>query len=69
MTALKVSPEYQIVIPKGVCETMGVRPGQKIRLIRFGDQIRLVPVRPIEEMRGWLKGVNVTIERDDEDRV
>ncbi len=69
MTAVKVSPKYEIVIPKDIREAMGIRPGQKIQLIRFGDQIRLVPVRPIEEMRGCLKGVNVTIERDDEDRV
>ena len=69
MTAVTVSPKFEVVIPKDMREAMGIRPGQKIQLIRFGDQIRLVPVRPIEEMRGFLKGVKVTIERDDEDRV
>ena len=49
---------------------MGIHraPGQKIQAILYGDHIELIPVRPIEEMRGFLKGLSTKIGRED-DRV
>lgn len=43
---------------------MGVRPGQKMAVIRYGERIELIPVRPMVEMRGRLRGVDPTIERE-----
>ncbi len=68
MTAVKVSSRYSITIPKEIRDAAGIRPGQRFHIYRFGDQIELVPVRPMEEMRGFLKGIDTTVERD-EDRV
>ena len=63
-----VSPKFQVVIPKSVREAMAIRPGQKIRVFEYGDRIELVPVRPARKLRGFVKGIDTTVPRD-EDRV
>jgi len=69
MAAVTVSPKYQIVIPKEIREPMGIRPGQKIQMMRLRGHVVLVPVRDIREMRGFLKGMNTDFEREEEDRL
>jgi len=64
MTAVTVSPKYQVVIPKDVRERLGIRPGQKVEVFAIGGRIELVPVRPIKELRGILKGMNPNFERE-----
>ena len=68
MAAVTISPKYQIVIPKEIREKLGLSPGQKVEVIMYQGRIELIPVRPIEKMRGFLKGMNTTVERE-EDRV
>lgn len=68
MSQVTVSPKYQVVIPKQVREKARLEPGQKIDVFFYNGQIRMVPVRPAEEMRGFLEGIDTTISRD-EDRV
>lgn len=60
-----VSPRFQVVIPKHVRESMAIRPGQKIRVFEYGDRIELVPVRPVRKLRGFLRGINTTVARDE----
>jgi len=64
MEAVTVSPKYQIVIPRAIRDALDIRPGQKVQVIRYGDRIELIPLRPIEEMRGFLKGIGTTVERE-----
>lgn len=64
MTVVTVSPKYQVVIPKDVRERLGIKPGQKLQAIAFGDRIELVPLRPPSELRGFLKGITAEFERD-----
>jgi len=68
MEAVTISPKYQVVIPKEVRESMNIRPGQKVRVFGYGDRIELVPVRKMRELRGFLKGIDTDVPRD-EDRV
>jgi len=69
MDAVTVSPKYQVVIPRRVRERMGLRAGQKLEVISFDDRIELVPLRPMREMRGFLKGLDPAFERERDDRV
>ncbi|MEW5829756.1 MAG: AbrB/MazE/SpoVT family DNA-binding domain-containing protein [Chloroflexota bacterium] len=69
MDAVTVSPKYQVVIPQKVREQMNVRPGQKMHVIAYDNMVVFIPVRPIQQARGSLKGIDTTIERDEEDRV
>ena len=64
MIEVTVSPKFQIVIPLQIRQELGLRPGQKIRALRFGDRIELIPVKPIEESRGFLRGIDTEVERE-----
>lgn len=68
MTTLTISPKFQVVIPKAIRESLGLRPGQKIQAIEYKNRIELIPLRPIKEARGLFRGIDTTVERD-EDRV
>lgn len=69
MDTVTISEKYQMVIPKSVREKWRIKPGQKVRLIVYGNVLEVVPVRNIKEARGFLKGMSSTVEREEEDRV
>jgi AbrB family looped-hinge helix DNA binding protein len=66
MKIVTISPKYQVVIPKAVRHSAGLKPGQKMQVIAYGERIELIPVRNIQDMRGFLKGIDTAIERDDD---
>lgn len=68
MEAVTISPKYQIVIPRSVRERINLHPGEKLQVISFDDRIELIPIRPMREMKGFLKGLDANFERD-EDRL
>jgi len=68
MTAVTVSPKYQIVIPKDVRESMGIVSGQKVQILTYQNRIELIPIKPMKKLRGFLKGLNTSVTRD-KDRV
>lgn len=68
MTAVTISPKYQVVIPKEIRDKLQLAPGQKVQAIAYENRIELIPVRPVNEMRGFLAGIDTEVERDS-DRV
>ena len=64
METVTVSPKFQVVIPKEIREALKLVPGQKIQALLYENRIELIPVRPIKKMRGFLKGIDTTIDRD-----
>ena len=66
MENVTVSTKYQVVIPKRVRERLGIKPGQKVHMIPYMGRIELIPVRDIEEGRGFLSGIDTTVERDED---
>jgi len=65
METVTISPKFQVVIPKEIRERLKLKPGQKIKAILFDDRIELVPVRPIRAMRGFLRGIDTEVPRED----
>jgi AbrB family looped-hinge helix DNA binding protein len=63
MTAVTVSPKYQIVIPKDVRESMGIKSGQKIQVLVYKNRIELIPLRPIGKLRAIAKVIVVHLKR------
>lgn len=68
METVTVSSKYQVVLPKTARNTLGLKVGQKMIVFAYDQRIVLVPDRPIQEARGSLKGMDTTIERE-EDRL
>jgi len=64
METVTVSPKYQIVIPRIVRETLGIKPGQKVQVLQYQNRIEFIPLKKIKEMRGFLKGIDTTVERE-----
>jgi AbrB family looped-hinge helix DNA binding protein len=64
METVTVSPKYQVVIPRRVRESLQIKPGQKVQVLLFENRIELIPVVPIQKMRGFLKGIDTTVERE-----
>ena len=64
MTSVTVSPKYQIVIPKAVRESMGIIVGQKIQVLTHRNRIELIPIQPMNKLRGFLSGIDTNVERE-----
>ena len=64
MQTVTVSPKSQVVIPRLVREEIGIKPGQKVQVIAYQNRIEIIPLVPAAQMRGFLKGINTTIERE-----
>jgi AbrB family looped-hinge helix DNA binding protein len=54
---VKVSPKFQVVIPKAIREELQIAPGQTLLMYALDGSLRLVPHRPVKELRGMAKGM------------
>ncbi len=68
MLTVTVSPKYQVVIPKKIRNELALKPGMKLQILRFGERIEFILVKSAKEMKGFLKGIDTTVDRE-EDRV
>ena len=56
-----ISAPHMVVM---MCEALELRPGHKVQVIPYDDRIELIPLRPIRETRGFLRGIDTTVERE-----
>ena len=66
MDTVTISPKYQVVIPKTIRESLDLRPGQKVQALQYRDRVELVPLRSAREMRGFLRGIDTSVPREDD---
>lgn len=52
------------MIPKEIREKLDLRPGQRVQAIQYAGRVELVPVRAMGSMRGFLTGIEMTVDRD-----
>ncbi len=64
MLTVSVSPKFQVVIPRQIREALGVKAGQRLQVVQHQDRVELIPIRKILESRGFLSGIDSTVERD-----
>jgi len=68
MDTVKISPKYQVLIPRRIRDSMRLRPGQKLQVVEYNNRIEFVPIRKIEQLRGFVKGIDTRFCRE-EDRI
>lgn len=68
MTTVKISPKFQVVIPRDVRVALRLIPGQRLQVVAYGNRIELIPEKRLSKMQGFLKGIDTRIDRE-EDRV
>lgn len=66
MDSVTVSPKYQVVIPQKARQLLNLKKGQKMQVIAYDNRVVLIPVRPIQEARGSLKGIDTNIDREED---
>jgi AbrB family looped-hinge helix DNA binding protein len=54
---VRVSPKFQVVIPKALREELKIEPGQELLMYSLDGSLRLVPRRSVKELRGIAKGL------------
>jgi len=64
METVKVSPKFQVVIPKRVREILELKPGEELQIYILDKSIRLHRPRSIKDLRGIARGM----QWKDEDR-
>jgi AbrB family looped-hinge helix DNA binding protein len=68
MKTVTVSSKFQVVIPREVRESMGLRPGTRVQVLQYENRIELIPLKDIKSLRGFIPGINTEVIRE-EDRV
>ena len=66
MATVTVSPKFQVAIPASVRKSLALTPGQKLQVIVYRNRIQMIPLKPMSTMRGFLAGIDTTIERDED---
>jgi AbrB family looped-hinge helix DNA binding protein len=64
MVTVTVSPKFQVVIPKEIRTQLALKPGMKLQILRYGERIEFVLVKKAAEMKGFLKGIDTSIDRE-----
>jgi AbrB family looped-hinge helix DNA binding protein len=64
MNTVTLSPKFEVVIPQAIREALQLTAGEKLRVLRYAGRIEFIPVRPIQQMRGFLRGMDTTLERE-----
>jgi len=68
MATTTISPKYQVVIPKDVREKLNLKSGQKMTVVVKGGMVYLIPEKPVESFKGFLKGMGAGNIREDKER-
>lgn len=69
MDSVTLSIKYQLVVPRGVRNRLGLRPGAKLTVLDKGGVVFLVPDRPVRAYRGIAKGARARGLREKKDRL
>ncbi|MCR4316733.1 MAG: AbrB family transcriptional regulator [Planctomycetes bacterium] len=68
MAYATIEPDFKIEIPEEIRDALRIKPGETIKVSSSSEGIILEPVVDVKSLRGFLKGIDTRIDRD-EDRV
>lgn len=64
MQTVKVSPKFQVVIPRPVRDNLHLNPGQTMQVVEYRGRVELIPERDITDLRGFVKGIDTRFKRE-----
>lgn len=64
METVTLSPTFQVDIPETVRKALDLSVGQQFRVIVYRSCIELIPLVPPTALRGFLHGIDTTVERE-----
>lgn len=64
MDVVTISPKFQVVIPREIRIRLKLEPGQKVQALVYQNRIEFIPIRPARTLRGFLRGIDTSFERD-----
>jgi len=67
--AVKDSKKYKVVIPEKLREEAGIHAGDRMVAILKNGILLYVPVRPLRESKGMIRGLDTRNLRDETDRM
>jgi AbrB family looped-hinge helix DNA binding protein len=68
MNTVTLSSEYQLIFPEELRESIGLKAGTSFEVIPYNNRVELIPIKPINSLKGIFKGIDTNIVRDN-DRV
>ena len=68
MLESSIATKGRTTLPQPVRDALGVRPGDRIRYLIADDEVRILPVRPIDRLFGALKSDGPPATLDDMER-
>lgn len=66
MQIIKISPKFQVAIPKSVREALNLKGGDQLQVLIHNQRIELVPLRDISALKGIAKGIKTNFRDKDE---
>jgi AbrB family looped-hinge helix DNA binding protein len=66
MPAVRISPKFQVVIPKQIREDLDLKPGQNLQVFAVDGRIELVPEEEVSSLRGFVRGLDTSLDRDED---
>jgi len=66
MPAVRISPKFQVVIPKQIREDLDLKPGQSLQVFEVDGRIELVPEEEVVSLRGFVRGIDTSLRRDED---
>ena len=69
METVTISPKLQVVIPQKIREAMGLRSGEKAKVVALRNRIEIIPMREVRSLREYLKGIDTSFTRDGDRRI
>ncbi len=62
METVTISPKFQVVIPQRIRESLGLRSGEKVRMLSYDGRVEIIPAKPMKQMRGFVRGIDTRID-------
>lgn len=66
MSTVTLSANFEVLIPQAIREALQLTAGEQLHVIPYAGRVEFIPVRPIRQMRGFLRGMDTKIESEDD---